>query len=55
MPVMWIAMVLLARGGTRAWGGLMRETATRFMGLIVVAVGVQFALTGIPNFMTAKP
>jgi multiple antibiotic resistance protein len=54
-PVMWIAMVLMARGGTRARGGLMRETATRFMGLIVVAMGVQFALTGIHNFMTANP
>jgi small neutral amino acid transporter SnatA (MarC family) len=29
--------------------------ATRFMGLIVVAMGVQFALTGIHNFMTANP
>ena len=53
--VLWIAMVLMARGGTRARGGLMRETATRFMGLIVVAMGVQFALTGIHHFMTANP
>ena len=54
-PVMWIAMVLMARGGTRARGGLMRETATRFMELIVVAMGVQFALTGIHDFTTVKP
>src|SRR5262249_47447332 len=40
-PVLWLAMVLMARGGTRARGGLIRETATRFMGLIVVAMGVQ--------------
>ena len=54
-PVLWMAMVLMAGGGTRARGGLMRETATRFMGLIVIAMGVQFALTGIHDFMTAKP
>jgi small neutral amino acid transporter SnatA (MarC family) len=27
-----------------------RDTATRFMGLIVIAMGVQFALTGIRAF-----
>jgi multiple antibiotic resistance protein len=48
--VMWIVMVLMARGETRASGGLVRDTATRFMGLIVVAMGVQFALTGIRGF-----
>jgi multiple antibiotic resistance protein len=53
--VLWIAMVLMARGGTRARGGLMRETVTRFMGLIVIAMGVQFALNGIHNFKTANP
>ena len=48
--VTWIVMVLMARGGTRASGGFLRDTATRFMGLIVVAMGVQFALTGIRGF-----
>jgi multiple antibiotic resistance protein len=47
---MWIAMVLMARGGTRAPGGLLRDTVTRFMGLIIIAMGVQFALTGIRSF-----
>ena len=51
--VMWIAMVLMARGGTRAHGGFLRDTATRFMGLIIVAMGVQFALTGIRDFFHA--
>jgi multiple antibiotic resistance protein len=50
-----IVMVLMARGGSRKQGGLMRETATRFMGLIVVAMGVQFALTGVRGFFLAKP
>jgi multiple antibiotic resistance protein len=53
--VMWIVMVLMARGGTRAPGGFLRDTATRFMGLIVVAMGVQFALTGIRSFFLADP
>jgi multiple antibiotic resistance protein len=47
---MWIAMVLMARGGTRAPGGFLRDTATRFMGLIIIAMGVQFALTGVRSF-----
>lgn len=53
--VMWIVMVLMARGGTRAPGGLLRDTATQFMGLIVVAMGVQFALTGVRNFFLEQP
>jgi multiple antibiotic resistance protein len=53
--VMWIVMVLVARGGTHGPGGLLRDTATRFMGLIVVAMGVQFALTGIRSFFLAHP
>jgi multiple antibiotic resistance protein len=53
--VMWIAMVLMARGGTRAPGGFWRDTATRFMGLIVVAMGVQFALAGARSFFLAQP
>ena len=53
--VMWVVMVLMARGGTRAPGGFLRDTATRFMGLIIVAMGVQFALTGARNFFDAHP
>jgi len=53
--VMWIMMVLVAHGGTRASGGLLHDTATRFMGLIVLAMGVQFALTGFHDFSTAHP
>jgi multiple antibiotic resistance protein len=53
--VMWIVMVLMARGGSRAGGGFLRDTATRFMGLIVVAMGVQFALVGCRDFFSAQP
>jgi multiple antibiotic resistance protein len=52
--VMWIAIVLMARGGTRARGGFVRDTATRFMGLIIVAMGVQFALVGLRSFFLAQ-
>src|SRR6516165_8704798 len=45
--VMWIVMVLMAQGGTRAAGGFLRDTATQFMGLIIIAMGVQLALTGL--------
>jgi multiple antibiotic resistance protein len=52
---MWVVMVLVARGGTRAPGGLVRDTATRFMELIIVAMGVQFALTGARSFFLEHP
>jgi multiple antibiotic resistance protein len=53
--VMWIVMVLMPRGGTQTPGGFVRDTATRFMGLIIVAMGVQFALTGVRSFFLAQP
>jgi multiple antibiotic resistance protein len=53
--VMWIMMVLMAHGGSRARGGLLHDTATRFMGLIVLAMGVQFALIGFHDFSVAHP
>jgi multiple antibiotic resistance protein len=52
---MWIVMVLMARGGTHASGGFLRDTATQFMGLIVVAMGVQFALTGVRSYFLTQP
>jgi len=48
--VMWAAMVVVARGGSSSTGGLLKDMLTRFMGLIVIAMGVQFALTGFRNF-----
>ena len=53
--VMWIVMVLMAQGGSRARGGLLHDTVTRFMGLIVLAMGVQFALTGFHDFFAPHP
>ena len=47
-----MSMLLVARGRTRASGAgsLLHDMVTRFMGLIVLAMGVQFALTGLHNF-----
>ena len=56
--VMWLvimAAIFLGgrdQGGKSATGkGFARDTFTRFMGLIVIAMGVQFALAGIRAFM----
>jgi small neutral amino acid transporter SnatA (MarC family) len=47
----WLAMVLVARVAHQsAEGGFARDAATRFMGLIVISMGVQFALTGLRQF-----
>jgi multiple antibiotic resistance protein len=53
--VMWIMMVLVGREGTHAGNGFLRDTATRFMGLIIIAMGTQFALTGLRDFFIARP
>jgi multiple antibiotic resistance protein len=52
---MWIMMVLLSRRETDTGGGFLRDTATRFMGLIVIAMGTQFALTGLRDFFVVHP
>ena len=37
--------------GEQESGGFLRDTLTRFIGLIVLSMGVQFALTGYRSFM----
>ena len=50
--ITWLGIVLVARfGGKPGGGGFLRDTLTRFMGLIVLSMGVQFALTGYHAFM----
>ena len=47
----WLAIVLVARVAHQSVeGGFARDAATRFMGLIVISMGVQFALTGLRQF-----
>jgi multiple antibiotic resistance protein len=54
--VMWLVIALATRFGERSHSGsgFVRDTVTRFMGLIVIAMGFQFALTGIQAFMRTK-
>lgn len=50
--ILWITMLLFVRFiGTRPGGGFIQDTTSRLMGLVVLAMGVQFALTGYREFM----
>ena len=50
--VTWLVLVLLSRGGGKAaGGGFVRSTVQSFMGLIVMAMGVQFGLKGLSAFI----
>lgn len=50
MSVTWVVMVMVARSAGEKKPGLLHDISTRFMGLIVLAMGVQFALTGLNLF-----
>lgn len=50
---MWLTIMAAVFVGSRDKGdSFVRDTVTRFMGLIVIAMGVQFALTGILAFFS---
>lgn len=52
LALTWFILVLTTRfGGSGNGGGITRDMVTRFMGLIVIAMGIQFALTGLKSFM----
>ena len=54
LAVTWIALVLTTRLKQREnGGGIVRDMVTRYMGLIVIAMGIQFLLTGVKTFMGA--
>ena len=47
----WLVMLSTAAlAGQRKGGGFLRDTVSRLMGLIVLSMGVQFALTGFHGF-----
>lgn len=50
----WLLLVLASRsGGHRGGGGsFVRSTVQSFMGLLIIAMGVQFALSGIQGFLS---
>jgi multiple antibiotic resistance protein len=53
----WLVMLIVARfaGKQEGGSGFLRDTMTRFMGLIVLSMGVQFALTGYHAFAKGVP
>jgi len=52
LALTWVMLVLTARfGGSGSGGGIMRDLVIRYMVLIVIAKGIQFALTGHKSFM----
>jgi multiple antibiotic resistance protein len=48
--VIWLVLLLVSRVAEASEGGSARDMITRFMGLIVLSMGVQFALTGLQKF-----
>ncbi|WFB37352.1 MarC family protein [Kiritimatiellota bacterium B12222] len=51
----WLILLMVAQfSGESNGGGFLKDTLSRFMGLIVLAMGVQFALTGLRAFMSAS-
>ena len=49
--VTFVIMLVAGRASSKRQPGLMHDVTTRFMGLIVLAMGVQFALTGLVEFL----
>lgn len=49
--VTWLVLILVSReGGKAGGGGFVRSVVQSFMGLIVMAMGMQFGLTGLSTF-----
>ena len=53
VAITWLLLLLTARlsGQGSGGGGLIHDLTSRFMGLIVLAMGFQFALSGLRSFM----
>lgn len=48
--ITWAIMLLASKGSATRKQGLVHDVASRFMGLIVLSMGVQFALSGLHEF-----
>jgi multiple antibiotic resistance protein len=48
--VTWLIIILAARKSGSQKKGLMHDVTTRFMGLVVLAMGVQFMLKGLDEY-----
>lgn len=52
LALTWVLLVMTAKMSiSEKGGGIVRDIFTRYMGLIVIAMGVQFMLTGVKAFM----
>ena len=50
LSITFVVMLAAGRSSGKRKSGLLHDVTTRFMGLIVLAMGVQFALTGLNEF-----
>jgi small neutral amino acid transporter SnatA (MarC family) len=50
---MGFLMLVVTRSSGQKKQGLMRDVIARFMGLIVLAMGIQFSLAGFEAFFAA--
>jgi multiple antibiotic resistance protein len=50
LALTWLVMVVVSRSSGGNKPGLMHAVTTRFMGLIVLAMGIQFLLVGLKAF-----
>jgi multiple antibiotic resistance protein len=51
LAITWLVMILATRKSGASKQGLMHDVSSRFMGLIVLSMGVQFVLTGLKQFL----
>ncbi|RYH10683.1 MarC family protein [Tropicimonas sp. IMCC6043] len=52
LSVTWILLVAKSRRPLPEHQGLAHDMVSRYMGLIIIAMGIQFALTGFRSFMS---
>jgi len=53
LAITWVVMVVASCSADGKKQGLLHDITSRFMGLIVLAMGVQFSLTGLKAFFAA--
>ncbi|GMR06791.1 MAG: NAAT family transporter [Gammaproteobacteria bacterium] len=53
LTITWLVMVVVTHSTAQKKQSLMHDVSTRFMGLIVLAMGMQFSLTGLKAFFAA--
>jgi multiple antibiotic resistance protein len=54
LTITWLIMILAGRSSGDKKPGLAQDVSSRFMGLIVLAMGVQFALSGLSEFFKSQ-